>query len=509
MSIFNAFRRMAVAVVVGLPITALAMEPVDPPLDTDLNNFPPTKAIGRYIQQVSSNVVEDVVVLTNGVLTVGTESINIPPGATATNLPVIAGTAFAGTSKQYARADHVHPAETSLTPGSYVLPASAFQIYWFDQVEYRVNQDGTWSLAGPIEDEGAGAVVSFNESGDYVNMTVAIPGHGSHQIATFSASTLAFASTSLGELTFGSEYTEPRVGEFPVLERSSPSVSVRGVPMATSNDMASATNDVLNAATAALGDLATVKVSGEQCATNGIWCVNDGILGADIIFTTGFFSEPAIPTASLLTGSYITFNPIYFGMGQFETIQQFTIQGASGRESAGANSANNFMGYARLLNTNDLTTVLAVSDRFSITNYDQVVSITLRPHVLLDTNNTYTIQFVAALSDSEPVQDVPIGIVTTSVSPYCYVNGDINSKPCMTVKHFLSMSGLMQCFLTALRDGDYTTIQGMADTMATMGAFSSSSAAQISPSSATSANNAESPNPAALGQGAGSELFGN
>lgn len=48
-----------------------------PSLDTPLNDFNPEYPIGRYIQQVSSNMVEDAVQLTNGVLTVGGESINI------------------------------------------------------------------------------------------------------------------------------------------------------------------------------------------------------------------------------------------------------------------------------------------------------------------------------------------------------------------------------------------------------------------------------------------------
>ena len=77
MGIFSKIGKFAAAVLAGLTMTAMAADDIYPPLDTDLNDFDPTVPVGRYIQQISSNTVNEVVILTNGVLTVGGESINI------------------------------------------------------------------------------------------------------------------------------------------------------------------------------------------------------------------------------------------------------------------------------------------------------------------------------------------------------------------------------------------------------------------------------------------------
>ena len=48
-----------------------------PSVETELNDIPGDMPLGRYIQHVSSNDLETVVTLTNGVLTVRGESVNI------------------------------------------------------------------------------------------------------------------------------------------------------------------------------------------------------------------------------------------------------------------------------------------------------------------------------------------------------------------------------------------------------------------------------------------------
>lgn len=48
-----------------------------PDLDVTLNDFPPETKVGRYIQEIATNEISTTVVLSNGVLTVGDESIDI------------------------------------------------------------------------------------------------------------------------------------------------------------------------------------------------------------------------------------------------------------------------------------------------------------------------------------------------------------------------------------------------------------------------------------------------
>lgn len=75
-SMFKAAFGMVGAIAMSLLAHSAATE-YYPPLDTDLNNFDPEVAVGRYIQSISSNTVKEVVSLTNGVLTVGGETINV------------------------------------------------------------------------------------------------------------------------------------------------------------------------------------------------------------------------------------------------------------------------------------------------------------------------------------------------------------------------------------------------------------------------------------------------
>ena len=77
MRIVNAFRKMAMVATIGMSMSACAAYEIYPSLDTPLNDFDPTVAVGEYIQKISSNTVNEVVSLSNGVLTVGSESINV------------------------------------------------------------------------------------------------------------------------------------------------------------------------------------------------------------------------------------------------------------------------------------------------------------------------------------------------------------------------------------------------------------------------------------------------
>lgn len=263
----------------------------------------------------------------------------------------------------------------------------------------------------------------------------------------------------------------------------------------------------INAALAAeLTNKLDYKVSGERCTASGTWCVNDGIMGTDIIFSTGAFSESTTPNNNINNGSYITFNPSYFGMSNYETIQEFTVRA---RSNSGGAWPGNFVGYARLLNAADLNTVLAVSEQFTVSNFNQTVEIGLKPHVLLDTNNTYMIQFVTSLDSQTLAENIPLRLVVGSTSPLCYVNGNTSWKPIMTVNHFMSISGQMQAIVAALQSGNFNTIQGIADTMTAMSASVGVSASQQSPNRFASSSSSTGSGSTTLRVGTNADLQGN
>jgi hypothetical protein len=67
-------------IVAGISAAALmltAYAEYYPSLDTTLNDFDPEVAVGEYIQSIASNTVSEAVVLSNGVLTVNGETINV------------------------------------------------------------------------------------------------------------------------------------------------------------------------------------------------------------------------------------------------------------------------------------------------------------------------------------------------------------------------------------------------------------------------------------------------
>lgn len=152
---------------------------------------------------------------------------NAPWAVTApgTNAPAMDGEASPGSMADYARADHVHPAETAATrlpPTSddLRLPASAFPItFSISGVTYSAEQSDIEILSS-----GSGA-------------TLFADGYG---ICDFDANgVFSFAWMQAEDLRFGGE--SPAPGDSPALD-SGCAVSVRGVPVATMADLVAATN---------------------------------------------------------------------------------------------------------------------------------------------------------------------------------------------------------------------------------------------------------------------------
>lgn len=73
------FRKWLIAAPIAVAAAVLfaASYPPYPSTKEELNNIPGDMPLGDYIEYLSSNTVQNIVVLTNGVLTVGTNSINI------------------------------------------------------------------------------------------------------------------------------------------------------------------------------------------------------------------------------------------------------------------------------------------------------------------------------------------------------------------------------------------------------------------------------------------------
>lgn len=131
----NIIRKISIAAIVTLFSFWAISDGIYPSLDTTLNDFDPTIAVGRYILEVSSNQVSGVT-LTNNVLTVGDTTITIAEyeHTVGTNTYRVAymddiptnevvpsdstplmdtSLGSSGVSNEYARADHTHPSDTS------------------------------------------------------------------------------------------------------------------------------------------------------------------------------------------------------------------------------------------------------------------------------------------------------------------------------------------------------------------------------------------------------------
>ena len=79
MNIAGMMKKTAITIATALTAAATTFgAPSDKPKITDtLNDFNPEYPVGIYIQEIASNQIVSVVKLTNGVLSVGSESINI------------------------------------------------------------------------------------------------------------------------------------------------------------------------------------------------------------------------------------------------------------------------------------------------------------------------------------------------------------------------------------------------------------------------------------------------
>ena len=99
MNLIGFVKRLIPFAIVG---TSLVAKAITPGLDVTLNDFPPETKMGRYILEISSNEVFEVVKLTNGVLTVGNESINIAePSHTVVETNVVEGQIIITTNTYY------------------------------------------------------------------------------------------------------------------------------------------------------------------------------------------------------------------------------------------------------------------------------------------------------------------------------------------------------------------------------------------------------------------------
>ncbi|MBO6031943.1 MAG: leucine-rich repeat protein [Prevotella sp.] len=89
---FTFLKRAAIVFLPAISFLGLAETVPWPSPDTELNDVDPRVPLGGYIQYESSNTISKVVVLTNGVLTVGNESINVAePSHTVVTTNVIEG----------------------------------------------------------------------------------------------------------------------------------------------------------------------------------------------------------------------------------------------------------------------------------------------------------------------------------------------------------------------------------------------------------------------------------
>lgn len=122
----------AIAAVVGMCACANSAVPFPSP-DTELNDVDPRIPLGRYIQYEASNTVAATVILTNGVLTVGNETINVAePSHTVVTTNVIDGRLVIETNTY----DAVYQDNLSQTLESYATIKKAV---------VTQNEDGTYT----------------------------------------------------------------------------------------------------------------------------------------------------------------------------------------------------------------------------------------------------------------------------------------------------------------------------------------------------------------------------
>ena len=154
------------------------------------------------------------------------KAVNVQVPSAGSALPLIAGVSDAGSSANFSREDHVHPAETEVLPPGYALPASAFPVSIYGQ-----------SASDPADIElfdataGSGYVSWLNPFyGEVIAMKMSWQGQSDRALAAFNKSSGAFINGDDALSFNGNSGVE---GVSPVLTARDSTVIVRGIEVAS------------------------------------------------------------------------------------------------------------------------------------------------------------------------------------------------------------------------------------------------------------------------------------
>lgn len=177
----------------------------------------------------------------------------------ADSRPLLAGgeygttSASAGSSNTFARADHMHPAETKKQDVVYALPPEAYPICFnYLSRDWYISSSGYWSWEEYGESRsGYGATVSLVKSNDSTwELMVNIPDEATVHLADFfqfDDNTVAFATQTVDDISFGGglgdDTYKPQVGLYPQLEEAMPMrIFVRGEEVLPKEEVDKAAN---------------------------------------------------------------------------------------------------------------------------------------------------------------------------------------------------------------------------------------------------------------------------
>lgn len=206
--------------------------------------------------------------------------------------------------------------------------------------------------------------------------------------------------------------------------------------------------------------------------------ISDGIMGTDVVFSQDTFTETTTPNNNINAGQFITFKPQALGMVQNETLKTISVRT---RSNTGTAWTGNFVGVARIMDETGAT-ILAESSVATASGFNQDVEFRFLQNVMLNATNTYMLVF-SANADS-PYGYIPMRLIVGETSADLYVNGNTGWRPVLSAYHFLSISGQMLSFVEALRNGDFSTTEGIAYVLTDQknSVPSSASASSLNPS---------------------------
>lgn len=139
-------KKYFISVIGGL--VAMCGWAITPPLDTTLNDFDPTVPVGYYIEEVASNTIARTVTLTNGVLRVGSEQINVAsPTRTVISTNIVEGETIISTNVY--NAVYEDGLVTSLEPYAKIKKISSIET---NEVEGVTQVITNWTDVAYIDD---------------------------------------------------------------------------------------------------------------------------------------------------------------------------------------------------------------------------------------------------------------------------------------------------------------------------------------------------------------------